>query len=404
MAGKRVRDALSARKVETVKKPGHYHDGGGLSLIVEPTRTRRWLFRTSIKGKQRATSLGHYPTVSLAEAREKRDEILKAAREGRDAVAETRATRQRAITFADEFAAYFEDKRNQLSNGKHAAQWVSTMERYVLPVIGARPIAEVTPAEVVNILRPIWRCKPETASRVLQRMTCVFDAALVLEHRLRANPCAGVTRVLGDLRKDVKHHRALPYGELPALVAQLRRELPGRACGTTPSRLALEWAILTAARSGETRGAKWDEIETEAKHWTISARRMKAGIEHIVPLPDRCISLLALARKLAPDSPFIFPGPRGLPLSDMTLTKLLRELGVADRATVHGFRSGFRDWATEAAKAREVVAEAALAHSVRNKVEAAYRRATYLDERRDLMNGWATFLAEPSISVSRSAA
>ena len=154
MGGKRFRDALSARQVEAVRKPGYYQDGGGLSLIVELTGTKRWLFRASIRGRQRATSLGHYPAVGLAEARAKRDEMLKAAREGRDVVAEVRVGRQRCTTFADEFSTFFEDKRNQLRNGKHAAQWVSTMDRYVLPVIGHRPIADVTPAEVVDILRP----------------------------------------------------------------------------------------------------------------------------------------------------------------------------------------------------------------------------------------------------------
>ena len=244
MGGKRSRDTLSARRVETERKPGYYQDGGGLSLIVELTGTKRWLFRTSIRGRQRATSLGHYPEVGLAEARAKRDEMLKAAREGRDVVAEVRVGRQYTTTFADEFSTFFEDKRNQLRNGKHAAQWASTMDRYVLPVIGHRPIADVTPAEVVNILRPIWRCKPETASRALQRMRAVFDVALVLEHRHQSNPCVGVKRVLGEIRKEVQHHRALPYCELPAFVAGLREEVRGREHGTTSSRLALEWTIL----------------------------------------------------------------------------------------------------------------------------------------------------------------
>jgi integrase len=215
-------------------------------------------------------------------------------------------------------------------------------------------------------------------------------SAILRGQREKASPCIGVAQELGVAHIKVEHHRALPYAEVPGFVKTLR------ICNSNEvTKLAFEWLILTATRSGETRGARWEEIDETHALWAIPKERMKGPQakrrEHVVPLPARCLKILKRARALNPTNPLLFPGYRGEQLSDMTLTKVLRDLGFAERATVHGFRSSFRDWATESAKAREVVAEAALAHAVDDKTEAAYRRAVYLDERRGLMRRWAVY-------------
>jgi integrase len=262
------------------------------------------------------------------------------------------------------------------------------METYVFPRIGDRPVGEVTSGEVLAVLEPIWHSKRETAKRVLQRMRAVFDAAILRNWRERASPCIGVAQALGGTaHRVVQHHRALPYEQVPSFLKLLH------ASHARPeTKLALEWLILTATRSGETRNAAWSEIDDARGIWTIPTTRMKGGREHQVPLPQRCLEILADARRFGPSTQMLFPNARtGKALSDMAFTKLLRDLDLAAQATAHGFRSSFRDWATEVDKIREVVAEAALAHSVSDKTEAAYRRTTYLDERRALMQRWADY-------------
>jgi integrase len=259
------------------------------------------------------------------------------------------------------------------------------METYVFPKIGGRPVGDVTHADVLELLKPIWYAKPETAKRVLQRIEAVFKSAILRGQREKASPCIGVAQELGTRHRKVEHHRALPYADVPGFIKQLRR-----SSVTPATALAFEWLILTATRSSEARGAAWTEIDESNGVWVIPPTRMKAGEEHTVPLSARCLEIAREARVLAPNSALLFPGRTSKALSDMTMTKVLRDLGLADRATVHGFRSSFRDWATEVDKCREVVAEAALAHVVRDKTEGAYRRASYLAERRELMERWTT--------------
>lgn len=325
--------------------------------------------------------------MSLDGARRKSEDLRRAARDGRDARAEAkRAQRSTGVTFRQEFEDFFAVRGQQLSNGKHVAQWSTTMETYVFPVLGRRPVAEITAAEVLAVLEPIWFAKPETASRVLQRMNAIFDSAILRGNRERANPCIGVTRELGTEHRKVMHHAALPWQDVPGFVRDLRQRPVMPA-----TKLVFEFLILTATRSSEARGALWTEVDLERRVWTIpgsddnTGRRMKSGVEHVVPLSGRAIAILHEARGLH-DGPLVFPGTKGQPLSDNTLSKLMRDAGLA--GTPHGFRSAFKDWASEAG-VRDEVSEAALAHADPDKVRAAYRRTRFLQERVELMERWA---------------
>ena len=327
------------------------------------------MLRVTIAGKRRNRGLGPYPLVSLEKARDVALDIRRAAREGRDLPAEQRSKRAKSVTFRQAFDTFFDLRQQSLSNAKHLKQWPATMEAYVFPSIGDRSVSDIMHADILAILEPIWFEKPETAKRVLQRLEAVFKSAILRGQREKASPCIGVAQELGTDHRNVQHHRALPYTEVPAFIQTLR------ACRSNPiTKLAFEWLILTATRSSETRGAMRTEVDEATALWVIPKERMKGRKkdrrEHVVPLSARCLKIAQEARTLNPDSELLFPGPyTGVQLSDMTLTKVLRDLKLADRATAHGFRSSFRDWATELDKTREVVAEAALAHSVRDKTE-----------------------------------
>jgi len=378
---------LSAVRVAKIKTPGLYEDGGGLRLIVTDKGVKRWTLRLTISGRRVERGLGIWPTVSLEDARRAADRFRRAAKDGRDArLDEKHENGRRAVRFKNAFEAFFELRRQQLSNGKHIQQWRSTMRDYVFSVIGDRPVADVTAAEVIEVLKPIWFSKPETAARVLQRMRAIFDSAILRGTRERANPCIGVTRELGTDHRKVTHHRALAWRDIPAFV----RSLQTRAASSS-MRLLFEFLILTAARSGEARGALWSEIDLDQRTWTIpgsdktTGRRTKAGRTHVVPLSRRALEVLAEARRLH-DDPLVFPGRKGQPLSDNTLSKLMRDAGTA--GTPHGFRSAFKDWAAEQG-VRDEVSEAALGHADRDRVRAAYLRTQFLDERRAMMERWA---------------
>ena len=400
----RTTNRLSALRVAKTKQPGLYEDGSGLRLVVTKKGVKRWALRLTIRGRRVERGLGLWPMVSLEEARREADRFRKAAKDGRDARLDADLVhRRRGASFKDAFDAFFEIRRWQLTNGKHVQQWQSTMESYVLPVIGRRAVADITAAEVIEVLKPIWFTKPETASRVLQRVRATFDSAILRGTREKANPCIGITRELGTDHRKVAHHRALPWRDVPAFVAAMRSRsiLPN-------TRLLFEFLILTAARSGEARGALWTEIDLVGRTWTIpgfdvaTRRRMKNGEPHVVPLSARAIEILSEARTLHAGG-LIFPGIKGRALSDNVLSKLMREWGTP--GTPHGFRSAFKDWAAETG-VRDEVSEAALAHSDRDKVRAAYRRTRFHEERRALMERWATFVVDgaPATTTSRSAA
>ena len=294
-----AKELLTARKVRTIARPGIYKDGGGLRLIVTAKGTKRWELWISIDRKKRELGLGVFPDVSLQEARDEADRIRRAARDGIDLRKQQRDEEARALTFRQAFDVYFSVKRKQLSNAKHLKQWASTMESYVFPVFGDVPVSDVTTAHVLDALTPIWHDKPETAKRVLQRIDAVFKSANVRGSREKASPCVGVASELGTRHREVQHHAALPWQEVPAFVAMLQKQSPG---GWPTTRLAFEFLILTATRSSETRQAVWSEVEFERRLWTIPKERMKSRKEHRVPLSARCLEILREARALNPDS------------------------------------------------------------------------------------------------------
>jgi integrase len=389
---------LSATFVRTCAIPGVYVDGGGLRFRVLPGGSRIWIMRITIDGRRRDISLGPVSTRSLAEARDKAHRIRKAVADGRDPTA-ARPARQASSpsvsridiapalpTFAACWTAYWAVKEPQLSNGKHRDQWVATMETYALPHIGTRPIADISPGEIIGLLQPIWQTKEETARRVLQRIDAVFVSAITRELRQKASPCVGVARELGQRRRDKVHHAALAYAEVASFMQALRQRQ-----GPLASRLAFEFLILTATRSGEVRGAAWREIDFSARSWIITSDRMKARVEHVVPLSDHAVVVLEAARAAYPGSMLCFPNAKGKPFSDMIFTKALRDMRLGARATAHGFRTSFKTWAAETG-VRDEVSEAALAHADPNQVRAAYRRTTYLDERRAVMQTWSDYL------------
>ena len=379
---------LTAHKVKAVRQPGIYLDGRGLRLIVNKCGSKRWELWIKIRGRRRQLGLGVYPEVRLQDAREKADEIRRSARNGVDLQAKREAQRAGAVTFREVFETYFARKRQQLGNKKHLKQWPSTMETYVFPVIGNVPIEDVNPDHIIRVLEPIWYEKDETAKRVLQRMEAVFKSAIRLGKREKASPCIGVAEELGTRHREARHHPAMPYESLPDFIARLR-EPTQRAWQTT--RPALEFLILTATRSSETREAMWSEFDLEKGLWVIPKERMgKSRKKHVVPLSRRCLEILYEMKAVNPCSSYVFEGTKkGRPLSDMTLTKLLRDAGLGKEATVHGFRSSFKDWCAEREKVADEVSEAALAHTNKDRVKAAYLRTNFLEQRKPLMERWA---------------
>lgn len=379
-----VHNQLSAARVAKATKAGMYADGGGLYLNVAETGAKSWIWRGVVRGRRRELGLGPVKDYTLAEAREKAREYRKAAREGRDPKAERDAAKRRRLTFQEAAARHWREAVEPSKAPKLAALWKSTLDAYAVPKIGAVPVADVAPEDVLSALQPIWLAKPETARRVLSRMRAVFDWSIVAGLRTDANPAASVRAALPRQTDRAGHFAALPYAELPALMKRLEAA-PGMGA------LALRFTILTAARSGETRGAVWSEIDQDGATWTIPAERMKMKAGHRVPLSAPVLAILEAVRDLL--GALVFPSTKpDRPLSDMTLAAVLKRLEVP--VTVHGFRSTFRDWAEERTDYPHEVKEAALAHKVSNAVERAYRRTDLFDRRRALMNEWAAFCTQ----------
>ena len=361
---------------------GRYCDGQGLYLYVQASGARSWVQRLVIHGRRTDIGLGSVALVPLADAREKALVYRRLAREGGDPLAEKRRM-QSMPTFAEAARRVLQQKRAGWRESRHPQSWWASLERYALPRIGARPVSDVTSAEVLEVLTPIWHARAQTARRVRERMRAVFEWAVVMELR-SDNPCDRVGAVLGPQQAAVEHMRALPHRQAAAAVAKVRA-----SAGAPVARLALEFLVLTAARWGEVREAVWTEIDASAAVWTIPAARMKAKRSHRVPLSRRAVVVLDAARTLW-DGPIVFPGRAGRPLSEKRLRRLLQRQNIA--AVPHGFRSTFRDWAAEETEHRREVIEAALAHVVTNKVEAAYARSDLFERRRQLMDEWAAYL------------
>lgn len=374
--------------------PGMHGDGESLYLAVTGKGGRSWVFRYREAGRLRDMGLGSVRDVPLADARRKAADLRRRRADGhdpleakREAKARRVADKARMVTFAEVAESFIKANRAGWRNEKHAAQWTATLSTYAFPIIGSMPVSEVETGHVLAILEPIWSEKPETATRVRGRIEAVLDAATARGLRTGENPArwrGRLSAILPARRKvaKVEHHAALPFADVPAFMADLSQR-PGMGAR------ALAFAILTAARSGEVRGATWGEIDVQAGVWTVPAERMKAGREHRVPLSEPALAILT-GLGGGPPGALVFPGTRrGAMLSDMTLTMLLRRMG--HEVTAHGFRSSFRDWVGEATAFPREVAEAALAHIVGDKVERAYRRGDALAKRAELMAAWGAY-------------
>ncbi len=365
--------------------PKPHAGAGGLPARVAGRGARRWEQRLRIQGRNRTLGLGGYQLVSLAEAREKAFMNRKIARSGGDPRTERHKVRD-IPTFAEAAARVLEQKRPGWRSGKHPNDWISSLRAYAFPELGHRPVGEITTADILAVLTPIWHGKHVTARRVRQRIGAVMKWAVAMGLR-PDNPAGDVLdQALGRHRVVVQHMRALPHSEVAGAIEAVRT-----SAAALVTRLAFEFMVLTACRSGEVRLAGWDEIDLEAGEWTIPGERMKAQRPHRVPLSGRAVEILGEARTLGDGGGLVFPSSEGRPSSGSTLSTLLRGLRIA--AVPHGFRSSFRDWCGECSNAPREVAEAALAHVVRDKVEAAYARSDLFERRRVLMDDWAAYLA-----------
>jgi integrase len=389
---------LTVLKVNSIRDTGMFSDGEGLYLQVTGPQSKSWIYRFTIGGKARWMGLGSLAAVSLAEARQRRDGERQKIRTGIDPLAQKRAARQAngsdvVLTFKAATESYL--KAQTWKNAKHAAQWPSTLAAYVYPVIGDKPVASIERADVIAILEPIWLTKPETARRVRGRIETIIDWAIARDERLRSdNPArrGPLEKGLPKQNRKVEHHAALPYSDVGAFMAKLRAR-DGAAAA------ALEFLILTVARTSEVLGARPSEIDAAARMWTVPADRMKAGREHRVPL---CRGALAVLDRMKGDSgAFIFPGAKpGRALSNMAMLKVLERLGYPE-LTAHGFRATFKTWASERSNFPREIVEAALAHIAGDKVEAAYQRGDLFEKRRRLMDAWADYCSQaPSSGVA----
>ena len=388
---------LTDRRARTIKEPGEYSDGSGLYLRVDPQGRKRWIQRIKVKnGPLRHLGLGPFPVITLAEARETALANRKMARLGIDPLEtkrQARKDRERAdsvVDFSEAAERVIALRRPTWKNAKHAAQWASTLRIYAFPAIGDVPVGDVTSADVLKLLEPIWTAKPETARRVRQRIKTVLDWAIAQGYRNENSAGESLNAVLPRLPRTKAHHPALHYSQVAGAIKRVYE-----SDAELVTKLSFEFLVLTATRSNNVRGAEWREVDMASQTWTIPAARMKwtemtAG-EHRVPLSDRAMGVLAEAQALWSDSEWIFPGPRsGRPLSDSTHSTLLRDLGVP--AVPHGFRSSFKDWCIEQTDTPWAMGEAALAHTLGSSTEVAYARSDLFDRRRGLMDQWADFL------------
>ncbi|WP_163560923.1 site-specific integrase [Halomonas sp. NO4] len=387
---------LSPRKVATAG-PGKHEDGGGLRLVVSGGGAKKWVLRFTLKGKRREMGLGSFPDTGLADARRKAEHYRRLAKDGTDPIQARDVEQQEnsTPTFTSCAARYIQSHRRSWRNAKHARQWVSTLKTYARPAIGHMPVDEIDTQDIVSILNPIWASKTETAKRVQGRIENVLDYAAAHKYRDESNPArwrGHLDKLLAKPSrvKNVSHHPAMPYDEVAAFIAELQGY-------TSISSKALQFLILTATRTSEVLRTEWPEIDLKNATWTIPAERMKARREHRVPLSTQAVSLLSDLPRVQ-GNPYVFPGARlGRPLSNMAMLQLMRGMGYGvggNRGDYvpHGFRSSFRDWSGEVSSYPRDVAEMALAHTIENKVEAAYRRGDLFEKRRSMMQDWSDFI------------
>ena len=385
--GKHAEKALTTLKINKLNVEGRYPDGSGLYLVVSSSGSKRWVLRIMVNGKRRDIGLGGWRDVSLAMAREETQKMRRQVRDGLDPVLERSKSNKKIMTF-DECMLAVHAVNAPTWSPKYAAQWLNVVSDNASPKLGPRPINSITPADIVAVLLPIWVAKAETARRVKQRLHVIFDWARVnLDYYDDANPVAGVKQGLPKVSREVTHFKSMDYQEITDFLIGLRA-----SSQSINVKLALEFTILTAARSGEIRSAKWSEIDREKALWIRPKEKMKNKKEHKVPLGGRCLAILEEIKPISGQSELIFPSSINWTkqMSDMTLTKALKRL--EQPCTVHGFRSSFRDWTAEQTSYPRDVCELALAHSLKDKVEAAYKRTDLLDKRRLLMRDWEIYL------------
>ena len=390
--GKRIEDRprpLTAAFVRTVKTPGRYSDGPGgygLSLLVkqgwEGRPAKSWSQRLRIAGKSHDIGLGAYPIVSLAEARGKALENRRAAMEGID----PRKPIKSIPRFVEAVDKVIEVNEEGLKNPRIAGQWRSSLNQYAIPTLGSRLVSEITTADVLDVLVPIWNTKRETATKVRERISAIMRWSIAEGHRTDNPAGETVIAALPRTTHRVQHHKALPFAEVGDAVRKIRE-----TAAWPSTKLAFEFLVLTACRVGEVRRAEWTEIDLEDATWTIPAAKMKNGLEHRVPLSSAAHEALLVARDMDDGTGWVFPSARGKAMSDSTISKLLRENGIG--CVPHGMRSSFRDWAAECSDAPSEIAEHCLAHIEGSASQKAYRRTDYFERRRVLMQQWADYIS-----------
>ena len=380
--------ALTARAVQTARagaRARRIADGGGLYLFVAPGGAKSWVLRTVVKGKRCDLGLGSVTLVTLADAREEARRLRQIARSGGDPLDERRRE-QRPVPNFEQAARQVHATHTAASrNEKHRKQWLSSLAG-AIATFGMKRVDAITSADILSVLSPQWLARPETARRVLQRLRVIFDWCTAQGYCVGNNPTEGIVKVLPKHRATKAHHAALPYPEVPAFLRALRASDASELV-----RLGFELTILCATCTSETMRTTWNEIDLSTQTWTIPGVRMKGGVDHRIPLAPRCVEILSRAEALGNGSQYVFPGRSGTkPLSGMAFLMVLRRLQRSD-VTTHGFRSSFRDWAAERTNFPRAVCEAALAHALRDKTEAAYHRTDLFDRRRELMTAWAAF-------------
>ena len=380
---------LTVAKVKALSAPGRHGDGATLYLFITPGGTKSWVQRVTIAGRRSDIGLGAFPAISLARARQLAAANRTLIAEGGDPL---EAKRETAVpTFREAAQKTFEANKTRWRNAKATANWMQQLEKYAFPILGGMRVDRVGREHLLRVLSPIWTTKPETGRKVRQRMRATLAWAQAhgfVEHNLAADAISGALPVQKAVQA---HFRSLPYQEVTGALGTVAISGAGDA-----AKLCLRWVVLTATRSGEARGARWTEMDLEAREWRIPAQRMKSAVDHVVPLSDAAMLVLDEAKKLREvRSDLVFPSPSkpGQTLSDATLTKVLRTVGLADRATVHGFRASFRTWAAECTSTPHAIMEAALAHRVPDSTERAYSRSDYRDKRRALMQRWGSYVS-----------
>ena len=383
--------ALSAAKINAIRVPGRYGDGAGLYLLVSRAGSKSWVQRVTIDGRRRDIGLGGYPAVSLAHARSLSAANRAAIAEGKDPRAEKRKAAM--PTFREAARRVYEANLPRWRNGKHTVCWWQTLERHAMSRLGNLPLDRIEPGDVLAVLEPIWGVRQETARRVRQRIRTVLSWGL--SHGFVERNAAGevIDGALPRMPRQKSHLRSLPYQEVPLALETIKAT--GATGASMAVKLCFRFLVVTAVRSGEARGAKWEEIDLCEREWRIPASRMKGGQEHRVPLSKAAVAILEVAQLLRNHSGLVFPSPIApdQPVSDTTLIRLLRAMGLAERATVHGFRSSFRNWCMERTDTPWAVGETALAHALGNATQQAYARSDLFERRRELMEAWAEYAA-----------